>query len=199
MLSKVRAVVTRPQQLKSLVGKPQDESLPPDVVFDILKNQRRRATLAYLRDRDTTSQVTVKDLATTVAAHEQGCQPEALTSAQRKRVYVALKQSHLPRLADAGFIDYDAGRGQVTLRDQAAICEAYLEILTGRAFPWSEYYVGLGAVSSALIASLWIGAVPFALVPNLVWATVITAVFTLSAIVHMVVQRRQRLLDTTTT
>lgn len=99
--------------------------LSKDVIFDILRNERRRGALEFLRDARTT---TLSDLAEHVAARENDKPVRELTSSERKRVYVSLYQCHLQKMAEAGVIDYDRPRGTVELRDAASQCFAYLDI-----------------------------------------------------------------------
>lgn len=102
--------------------------LSKDVVFDILRNERRRRTLGFLRDVGTTS---LSDLAEHVAALENDKPVRDLTSSERKRVYVSLYQCHLQKMADAGVIDYDRSRGVVELRGPASQCFVYMDIEPG--------------------------------------------------------------------
>ena len=99
-----------------------------DVIFDILKNERRRRTLEFLREEPTT---TLSDLAEHVAALENDKTVRELTSSERKRVYVGLYQCHLPKMADAGVIDHDRSRGTVELRDETSPYYVYLDIEPG--------------------------------------------------------------------
>ena len=101
------------------------ETLSKDVLFDILKNERRRQTLEFLREEPTT---TLSDLAEHVAALENDKPIRELTSSERKRVYVGLYQCHLPKMDDAGVIDYERSRGTIRLRDAASPCFVYLDI-----------------------------------------------------------------------
>ena len=84
-------------------------SLPKDDLFHLLQNSRRRAVLRYLRGRE--GPVRMRDVAEQVAAWEHDTTVAALRSDERQRVYVALYQSHLDTLADAGVIEYDKSRG----------------------------------------------------------------------------------------
>lgn len=102
--------------------------LSGDVVFDILRNERRREVLEFLRDARTT---TLSELAEHVAARENDKPVRELTSSERKRVYVSLYQSHLGKMAEAGVIDYDRSRGSVELREEASQCFVYLDIEPG--------------------------------------------------------------------
>ena len=96
-----------------------------DVVFDILKNERRRQVLHYLREHPRT---TISDLAEHVAARENDKPIRDLTSSERKRVYVGLYQCHLPKMDDAGVIDYDRSRGTIMLRSASSPYFVYLDV-----------------------------------------------------------------------
>lgn len=55
----------------------------------------------------------VGDLATQVACIEEGITPDELDGKARKRAYISLYQCHLPKMEDAGVVEYDADRGLV--------------------------------------------------------------------------------------
>lgn len=114
---------------QSDAGPPEDDDATQlDVAFGILQNERRRRVLRYLRDHPTTTQ---GDLAEHVAAIENGVPPGSLTSTQRKRVYVSLYQSHLPKLDDVDAIDYDPNRGTVARTPVTDEFLSYLERAEG--------------------------------------------------------------------
>ena len=62
---------------------------------------------------------TPDELAERVAAEENGVPREELSSAQRKRVYVSLYQTHVPKMEDAGLVDYDQETSMVSLKARA--------------------------------------------------------------------------------
>jgi hypothetical protein len=93
-------------------------ALSEDVTFGVLKNRRRREALRYLRGTEGT--VSLRDLAEHVAAEENDVWTHELTSDQRKRVYTTLYQCHLPRMDDAGILEYERNRGRVELLDAAS-------------------------------------------------------------------------------
>ena len=97
---------------EELRGSTTDESEEDrlDRTFSLLGNRRRRLVLSYLREHESTTQ---SDLAKHVAALENDVPESAVTSAQRKRVYVALYQSHLPKLDDFDAVSFDPDRGTV--------------------------------------------------------------------------------------
>lgn len=97
-----------------------------DVVFGLLSVERRRQTLTDLRRID--DETTLSEMATRIAALENDVPERAVTSDQRKRVYIALYQSHLPKLADAGVIEYDEARGTIEIDSNAAALYPYLDL-----------------------------------------------------------------------
>ena len=156
----------------SEVGESAAEEIRLDVIFDILKNQRRRHVLRYLREHETT---TLSDLAEHVAALENEKDVRSLTSSERKRVYVGLYQCHLPRMSDAGVIDFDSDRGRIELRDTAEQLDEYLDSDDGSTRPWALYQlsIALGGGTVYAASALLLG--PAALVSLLVVPALVIA------------------------
>jgi hypothetical protein len=106
------------------------EDLPPelskDELFHLLQNQRRRRVLLYLQGTD--SEVNMRDVAEQVAAWENDTTVEALSSDERQRVYIALYQSHLPKLDDADVLSYNQQRGIVERTPLADQLDTYLNV-----------------------------------------------------------------------
>lgn len=100
--------------------------LSKDELFHLLQNQRRRRVLLYLQG--TSGEVSMRDIAEQVAAWENDTTVEALGSNERQRVYIALYQSHLPKLDDAGVLTYDQQRGIVARTQLADQLETYLNV-----------------------------------------------------------------------
>ena len=88
-------------------------SLSLDERFEILKNERRRIILQYLKAVD--GAVKLDEVADHVTAIENDTEIGAITSDERKRVYVGLYQFHLPKMAKMRVIDYDQDRGDIEL------------------------------------------------------------------------------------
>jgi hypothetical protein len=101
------------------------ESLSLDTIFEILKNQRRRYVLQYLREADGTVQL--NELADQVAAWENDKPVDLVSSNERKRVYVGLYQCHLTKMDDSGVIDFDQYRGNVEVRPEIQQLYEYLD------------------------------------------------------------------------
>jgi hypothetical protein len=102
-----------------------ETSLATDTLFELLKNQRRRDALDYLRAND--GWATLSDMAEHIAALENDVPVGEINSKQRKRVYIGLYQCHLPKMAAAGVVDFDKNRGTIGLADLAAQLYPYLD------------------------------------------------------------------------
>ncbi|MFB6106236.1 MAG: hypothetical protein ABEJ70_04610 [Halobacteriaceae archaeon] len=139
-------------------GSPVD-GVPPDVVYDLLGNRRRRLVLYHLLSAPDHA-TDVGALATQVAAWEHGVRPEAVTTAQRRTVYNTLRQLHLPRLASAGVVDDRT----VRLRSDSDQLDALLtQLPAGRLVSVRRLRtagVALWAAVWALVVAGWVGVGP---------------------------------------
>lgn len=161
------------------------DDLPPDQVFHLLQNERRRAVLRYLRGVD--GVVDMREVVENVAAEEYDTDPRSLSSTERQRVYIALYQSHLPKLADFGVIEYDQSRGWVERTPLADQLGQYLDVEPTQDVidddsdadqrSWSRYYA-LGTVGAVgLLSAAYLGSVPLGVTPGFTVAAVIVTVF----------------------
>ncbi|MFC4448397.1 DUF7344 domain-containing protein [Halorussus aquaticus] len=164
------------------------DELSQDEVFEVLKSPRRRYALYYLRREGGESELS--DLTEQVAAWENETTPAALSTDQRKRVYISLYQTHLPKLDEANIVEYDRDAGIVRLGDRASDLDIYLGDVSRDEFPWDRYYLALVAASSVLVAAVWLDAPLFGAIPGLLLATLILVVFGVSAVVHFLSYRR---------
>lgn len=78
-----------------------------DMVFDILGTSRRRSVIRYLETNP--GPIAIGELADYIAAQEYDKTTEEVTQNERKRVYVSLYQSHLPKMTAADVIAYEQG------------------------------------------------------------------------------------------
>jgi hypothetical protein len=108
-------------------------------------------------------------------------------------VYNSLQQTHLPKLADKGIIDYTPGTGLAELTERAERLDVYLEVVPERHIPWSIYYLGFGVSSLALTVALWTDAVLLSRLPALGWLTFISVALVFSAAVNVYDQRNSLL------
>ena len=160
-----------------------EDSLPPisrDVIFELLKNQRRRYVLRYLADDP--GPVRLRDLAERIAAWENDKPIGALDSDERKRVYVGLYQCHLTKMDDAGAVEFNQDRGLIALGEQAPLLYQYLDPGHEVDSSWSLGYLGLAVVSGVLALLVEAGLMG-ALSQGTVTGLVVLA-FSLLALVH---------------
>ncbi|ELY62774.1 DUF7344 domain-containing protein [Natronobacterium gregoryi] len=159
-------------------------------VFELLRNQRRRYVLHFLKRDD--RPVELGDLAQQVAAWEYETSLESVTAEQRKRVYTTLQQTHLPKMDEAGILTFDSDRGIVEPTTRTRDVSVYLEIVPSREFAWRELYLSLGAVSCALVAALWAGIYPLTILSPVTWAGIIAVTLTVTAVGHIYYERNMR-------
>lgn len=126
-----------------------ERTLSQDTVFDILSNSRRRYVLYYLRQQ--TEPVQLTTLAEHVAAWENDTDVESLREQERKRVYVSLYQTHVPKLADTGLVRYDKEEGTVALADEAEKMGDYLS-QPENSLPWQLIYLTEAAIGGVALA-----------------------------------------------
>lgn len=166
--------------------------LTTDEVFHILQNERRRRILMYLREHDEGDGVDMRDIVEWVAAQEHNTTVNALRSKERQRVYIALYQSHLPKLDDYNLVEYDQRRGWVTLTDAAQVVFPYLmeasEVLEEsdeETEEWSRTRtyntMALGG-SAALLTAAWLNVSVLAAVGDLAVGALIFVAFAVSLV-----------------
>ena len=154
-----------------------------DTILKALSNRRRREVIRYLKQYDGTA--TVRDIAHQLAAWENEIPEIEVSYDQCKRVYTSLHQSHLPKLARDGFIEYNRNRGTVALSPGASELNMFLEVTQEGELLWGEYYFGLSLVFLAAVVAASIGAWPFALVSGYVYAALFAIIGCLSSLYHL--------------
>lgn len=122
---------------------------PDETLFDLLSSRRRRLLLSVLhRHRE----VDLSTLARYVAALETESTPEELDPADQKRVYISCYQTHVPRLAEAGLLEYDTASGMVSKTSNLAAVVRYLGVGTAGVS-------GYGSLVLALLLAAFYGGV----------------------------------------
>ena len=167
------------------------DTLTEDELFEILSNRRRRHILHELMR--TEESLDIGALSQEIAACEDGLEPHEVSSSDRKRVYTALHQSHLPKLDKAGVIDFDRDRGRIEPTPALDDVEIYMDIVRGREIPWSDYYLSLTALGGLLLAAVSLDLGPLAALSLQMWGVFIVVTFGVSAIAHRYYARRNRL------
>lgn len=168
-----------------------EPTLTEGELFDLLSNQRRRHILHALIHDDRT--LDIGTLSREIAAWEDDLSIDDVSSSDRKRVYTALQQSHLPKMDKAGVIDFDRDHGTIQPTPALEDVGIYMEIVRGREIPWSDYYLGLTALSGIVLAGAAFSIYPFELLPSSVWSGFVVVAFGISALVHRYYSRTNRL------
>lgn len=94
-------------------------------LFEVLAHPRRRFVLQYLQTTDTP--LLVDKMATELVARDGHRTVSPRSSDGKKAVEMSLAHSHLPKLDDTGFVQYDATRGTVALAERADEVWTHLE------------------------------------------------------------------------
>lgn len=134
-----------------------EPDLTKDEIFHILQNDRRRGVLRFMQDTD--DPVRMRDVAEQVAAWEHDTTVQRLSSKERQRVYIPLYQSHLPKLDQAGVIDYQQSRGIVERKPLADVFDPYLAVesdpasgpVTAKSLRRDDHFLAAAAIGGVLL------------------------------------------------
>jgi DNA-binding transcriptional ArsR family regulator len=163
------------------------QRLSQETVFDLLSSARRRYILYYLREHE--GEATINELATQIAAWENDRPVEELTSQDEKRVYVSLYQTHVPKLEQAGIVEYDGDTGLVTLTDRAGQFDRYLAGVDEERFPIQLYYLAVAVVAGGVMVLAVFEVPPFATVGAVTVGAAAIVVFAASAVAQFLLGR----------
>lgn len=153
-------------------------------VFEVLSNERRRYVLRAMRKREDET-LNLSTLAEQVAAWEQDVSPPEVSYHERKNVYTALQQTHLPKMDEAGAINYDKHRGDIEWDQYTDEFDYYLTIVPSGTLVYSHYYLSLGAGSFVFSILLALGFLQVPFVSELVLAGILIGVFTSLSVIHL--------------
>ncbi|MFC6838456.1 DUF7344 domain-containing protein [Halomarina ordinaria] len=141
-----------------------------DDAFNILSNSRRRYIIYYLHTRGESA--TIEELASQIAAWENDIPVDDLDDTARRRVYVSLYQTHLPKLDDFGIAVYDRDEGTVELTEKAEEIVRYLPVERRDTPAFTRYYVALAGAAVLALLGVALGIPPFTVVPGALVAAV---------------------------
>ncbi|QLG29784.1 hypothetical protein HUG10_19475 (plasmid) [Halorarum halophilum] len=161
--------------------------LSQNEVYDLLSNPRRRFVISYLREHGGPIELTA--LAREVAAWENQVPAEELTDQQEKRVYVSLYQTHIPKLRNAGVVDYDPDDGVIRLTATVDQLERYLPEEERTELPWQTLYIATAVVGGLFYLLTVVNAPGFAAVPDAVAGIVVVAAFLVVTLAQYVYSR----------
>lgn len=170
---------------------PSEVEIEPEEVFEILSNQRRLYALHYLKLSDDTT-VAFGDLVDHVTAWENGVSVEEVDQGDRKTIYTALRQSHLPKLEEAGIVEFDASTNQIELTETGVAVQLYLEYVPSDDISWSQYYLGLSVFAAMFVTAAWLGAPLISAVEWPVVFAVVIVMFVISSLAHSYQRRSHK-------
>lgn len=154
----------------------QRATIPETDVYYLLSNDRRREALSLLWEFD--DELTLRALSERIASAESGVTPAPRPL--RESVYNTLHQTHLPKLAAYGLVEYDPDRKLVRPNPESRSLSRYMDTLTPVGISWGEYYRALGIVGLFTVVASLATVPPFAAVDPLIPASVTLMVFALS-------------------
>lgn len=171
------------------------EHLSHQTVYEMLSNRRRRYVVHFLQYHEGTGggAVELGTLAEHIAAWEEGIEIERITAKQRKKVYTALQQRHLPQMDEAGLVAFDSRAGTVTATGALSEVDVYAEVVPAGDFPWSQYYLGLSVVTAALLGAVWMGVPVLSALPDIAWGVFCVTALMVSSLVHVYMTRGMKL------
>lgn len=151
-------------------------SIPEADVYYLLSNDRRRETLSVLWD--VADEMTLRELSEQIASTEANTTPAPRLL--RESVYNTLHQTHLPKLATYGLVEYDADRKLVRSSTGSRSLARYMDTLTPAGVTWGEYYRALGIGGLFAVVASLAGMPAFGAVDPLLFASASLGLFALS-------------------
>lgn len=125
--------------------------LSRDEIFEVLSSDRRRHLIYFLESH--AGEAELRELAQWIAARENGTDPEAISEQARKRVYISLYQTHLPKLETYGLVEYDSDEKRVATTERIEEVIGLFDEskrVSEPTFQWQLYYPLLAGGSVVL-------------------------------------------------
>lgn len=165
----------------------------PDELYNVFANKRRRYTLHYLQQVD--ERADLGKIAEQVAAWEYGKEPQEVTSNERKYVYSALQQRHLPKMHNIGLVEFDKRGGSVEPTPVLDEVDVYAEVVEKGNVPWGVYFPALSAVQFVFLTFVGFNVTPLTAFSDFEWALVFVSSFLVSSLVFLYDTKRMKLGD----
>jgi hypothetical protein len=128
-----------------------------DNLFNVISNGRRRYVLYYLYRNP--GPVELRELTDQLAAYEAGVDVEDVEENETQSVYISLYQTHLPKMENAGLVEYDQDEKLIQLTERARMAaESDLGSRPDR--PWYVYYGSIAGLGVVGVGALAAGVVP---------------------------------------
>ena len=167
------------------------ESPSTDDLYYILANKRRRYALHHLQQVD--GRVDFGEMAEQIAAWEYGKTRREVTSNERKYVYSALQQRHLPKMHDIGLVEFNKRDGTVEPTAVLDEIDVYAEVVEKGNVPWGVYFPGLSAAHVILLALVGFDVAPLIAFSDFEWALFFVSSFLVSSLVFLYDTKRMKL------
>ncbi len=75
-------------------------------------------------------------------------------SEQRKRIFISLYQTYLPKLTNARIIEYERETVEIHLSRRSLVLDMHLDDMSP-GIPWNLYYLVLSFGSILLVSRVW--------------------------------------------
>ncbi len=121
--------------------------------FAVLQNDRRRVAIAILAARS--RRLPFAELVDRVTARERASATGDAAEDRRTVVYVALYQTHVPRLERLGLVEHDAEAGEVALTDAGRAVSRYMRGDPSRPPPWAILFLVLSGAYAVVLGGVW--------------------------------------------
>lgn len=165
------------------------EGLSQDLIFDLLSNPRRRFILYYLRIAS--DSVKLPDLAKEIASWEYDTPIEELEDKEQKRAYVSLYQTHVPKLVEAGLVDYDTDDKTLRSTPKTYAIDNYLPRNNHPDIRFDLIYIVLSIIGLIILIMGFSEASVFGAVSVDVAGVIILGLFSTMAVIHFFIIRRR--------
>lgn len=163
----------------------ENDRLDPEEIHEVLRNDRRRLTLKYLKQR--LEPVPLRDLSERVAELESSTTPAPRDL--RQSVYNSLHQTHLPKLDGYGIVDYERDQKVVSLEARAKDIDVYMGISTPVGVTWATYYRSMGVLALLAVVLSSADAPLFSNAQPLLFGTVFLVLFAASTVYQLWTRR----------
>lgn len=106
----------------------EDRSDRASEILEVLTDRERRSVLYHLQEETVAD---VDDVARTVAAATADVPPDGVDERERSRVHDRLVHLHLPKMVDAGLVEWDRRSGTVRYAHPPDVLSAILRLVGG--------------------------------------------------------------------
>lgn len=107
----------------------------------------------------------------------------------RRRVYISLQQTHLPKPDGLDIVDYDDTTTEVQPGEHASAVGVYLEVVPKYGLSFAEFHAGLGVLGALLVAATEAGVPVLGAVPASGWVLVVFVVLVAPTLTQTYAQR----------